>query len=197
MLDAFVSTKFSDPSMAKLHLIFQTVMKKYLFTLVFLFAGLTCNAQIYKSIKYYDKFDDVVKKEQRKTLITKTDSTFIVEEKGMNPVVYYILNTVKEGTRGSKDEIVNLVNNVYGYEETWCVVRSDMIEKYREVYNDFFLDESKVNIEKLYPYWLFIVHRTITTQYTGSFLDEMFWVQDELHDGKLGKDVNRIIYLRD
>ena len=172
-------------------------MKKHLFTLIFVLAGLSCNAQIYKSIKYYDKFDDEVKTEQRKTLITRTDSTFIVEEKGKDPVVYYILNPVTDGTRGSKEEIVNLVNNVYGYEETWCVVRSDMLEKYREAYHNFYLDETKANLEKLKLYWLFIVHRTITTQYTGSFLDDIFWVQDELHDGKLGKDVNRIIYLRD
>ena len=29
---------------------------------------------------------------------------------------------------------------------------------------------------------------------TGTYLDEIFWIQDELSDGKLGKDVNRIIY---
>jgi hypothetical protein len=172
-------------------------MKKHLFTLFFVLVGLSCHAQIYKSIKYYDKFDDEVKTEQRKTLITKTDSTFIVEEKGKDPVVYYILNPVTDGAKGSKDEIVNLVDNVYGYEETWCVVRSDMLEKYREEYHNYYLDNSKANLEKLQKYWLFIVHRTITTQYTGTFLNEIFWVQDELHDGKLGKDVNRIIYLRD
>ena len=172
-------------------------MKKQLFTLIFVFAGLYCNAQIYKSIKYYDKFDDVLKTEQRKTLITKTDSTFIVEEKGKNPVVYYILNAVSQGTKGSKDEIVNLIDNVYGYEETWCVVRNDMMEKYREAQYNYYLDDSRTNLEKLQTYWLFIVHRTITTQFSGSFLDEIFWVQDELSDGKLGKDVNRIIYLRD
>ena len=171
-------------------------MKKHLFTLVFVLAGLSCDAQIYNSIKYYDKFDDEVKTEQRKTLITKTDSTFIVEEKGKEPVAYYILNPVLAGTKGSKDEIVNLVNNVYGYEETWCVVRSDMLEKYRETFQNYYLDE-KDNTEKLQHFWLFIVHRTITTQFTGTFLDDFFWVQDDLHDGKLGKDVNRIIYLRD
>ena len=47
------------------------------------------------------------------------------------------------------------------------------------------------------PLWLFIVHRTITTQYTGTYLDEIFWVKDEDSDGKLGKDINRIIYLKD
>ena len=172
-------------------------MKKHLFTLIFVLASLSCNAQIYKSIKYYDKFDDEIKTEQRKTLITKTDSTFIIEEKGKNPIVYFILNALSQATKGSKDEIVNLVNDVYGYEETWCVVRSDMLEKYREADHTCFLDDSKENIEKLQKFWLFIIHRTITTQFTGTYLDEIFWVQDELSDGKLGKDVNRIIYRRD
>lgn len=172
-------------------------MKKYLFTLFISLIGLSSSAQIYKSIKYFDKFDDVVKTDHRKTLITKTDSTFIVEEKGKNPIVYYILNVVFDGTKGSKDEIVNLINNVYGYQETWCVVRYDMLEKYREARYNYYVDDSKENMEKLQKFWLFIVHRTITTQYAGTFLDELFWIQDELSDGKLGKDVNRIIYMRD
>lgn len=172
-------------------------MKKHLFTLIFVLASLSCNAQIYKSIKYLDKFDDVIKTIQRKTLITKTDSTFIVEEKGKEPVVYYKLNVMPEGTKGSKDEVVNLINNVYGYQESWCVVRYDLLEKYREARHNYYLEDSNENIEKLQKFWLFIVHRTITTQFTGTYLDEMFWVQDELSDGKLGKDVNRIIYLRD
>ena len=170
-------------------------MKKYLLTLFMLLVGLSCNAQIYKSIKYYDKFDDEIKFEQRKTLISKTDSsTFVIEEKGKKPVEYYILNAVADGTKGSKDEPVNLVASVYGYEETWCVVRSDMLNDYLEATRAYSLDSSKTNMDKIMHFWLFIVHRTITTQYSGTYLDELLWVQDELSDGKLGKDINRIIY---
>ena len=173
-------------------------MKKILFIIVFALTGIVCNAQLYKSIKYYDKFDDEVNVEQRKTLITKTDSsTFVIEEKGKQPVEYYILNVVQDGTRGSKDEPVNLVANVYGYEETWCVVRSDMLNDYLEANSNYYLDASKSNLDKLQHFWLFAVHRVVTTQYTGTYLDELFWIQDELSDGKLGKDVNRIIYKRD
>ena len=171
-----------------------SIMKKYLFTLFLSLIGLLSNAQIYTDIKYLDKFDDEVKYEKRKTLITQTDSTFIVEEKGKSPAVYYILNPVKEATMGSKDDVVNLINNVYGYQETWCVVRHDMREKYNEAQYNFYLDPSETNMDKIQPFWLFIVHRTITTQYTGTYLDEIFWIQDELSDGKLGKDINRIIY---
>lgn len=172
-------------------------MKKNLFTFLFALIGLSSNAQIYKSIKYYDKFDDEIKVEQRKTLITKTDSsTFVVEEKGKKAVEYYILNVVSEATKGSKDEPVNLIASVYGYEECWCVVRSDMLNDYLEASRAYSIDSSKSNMDKLQHYWLFVVHRTITTQYTGTYLDELFWIQDELSDGKLGKDINRIIYLK-
>ncbi len=173
-------------------------MKKYLFTLVLAFVAITSNAQLYKSIKYYDKFDDVIKTEQRKTLITKTDSsTFVIEEKGKQPVEYYILNVVQDGTRGTKDEPVNLVANVYGYEESWCVVRQDMLNDYLEANKNYYQDSSKANMDRVMHFWLFVVHRVITTQYTGTYLDELFWIQDELSDGKLGKNVNRIIYQKD
>ena len=170
-------------------------MKKYLISFLFALIGLSSNAQIFRSVRYYDKFDDEIKLEQRKTLITQTDSsTFVIEEKGKEPVEYYILNPVPNGKIGSKDEPANLVASVYGYEESWCVVREDMLNDYLEASRAYSLDSSKSNMDKLQHYWLFIVHRTITTQYTGSYLYEMLWISDELSDGKLGKNINRIIY---
>lgn len=173
-------------------------MKKVLTTLFFLHLfTLVSNAQIYTSVAYYDKFDDVIKKEQRKTLIEKTDSTFIIEEKGKAPVVYYILNLVEEGTRGSKDNVVNLINNVYGYETAWCLIRYDLLDKYNEIYQNLGPDSNiKEVLDKMGHFWIFAVHRTITTQYTGSYLEEYFWLQDEENSNRLGKGVNRIIYER-
>lgn len=153
-----------------------------------------CNAQIYTTIKYLDKFDDELKSEQHKTLITKTDTTFVIEEKGKQPITYYILNVVEEGTKGSKDEVVNLVSNLYGYEETWCVVRYEKLKDYREAFNNYRLNSTEENTEKLLRMWLFVVHRTITTQYSATYLNDMFWLQDESDDEKLGKNIKRIIY---
>jgi hypothetical protein len=130
-------------------------------------------------------------------LVTRTDSTFIVEEKGKSPVVYYIFNSVPYETKGSKDEIVNLIEDVYGYEVTWCVVRSDMLADFKEVYHKYKQEESEANFEKLRPFFLFLVHRTITTQFAGSYITELLWILDQSSDGKLGKDVNRIIYTCD
>ena len=138
-------------------------MKKCLLVLFLVLTGLSSNAQVYKSIKYYDKFDDEINLVQRKTLITKTDSsTFVIEEKGKEPVEYFI----------------------------------HMVNDYFEASRAYSQESTKTNLDKLQHFWLFIVHRTITTQYTGAYLDELFWIQDELSDGKLGKDINRIIYLK-
>ncbi len=167
-------------------------MKKFFLTLLFGLIGFTCNAQIFTKVKYLDKFDDALKIENRKTLITKTDSTFVIEEKGKQPVVYYILNELQ--SQGSKDNIVNLVGDVYGYEKTWCLVRYDLLEKYLDVRYIFSLDPSEENQKKCSQFWIFAVHRTITTQYTGRYETEYFWLQNELNDDKLGKDVSRIIY---
>ncbi|MBR6445265.1 MAG: hypothetical protein IKT22_05825 [Prevotella sp.] len=170
-------------------------MKKFLLTLLFGLIGSTCNAQIYTKIKHFDKFDDALKIENRKTLITKTDSTFIIEEKGKQPVVYYILNELRR--QGSKDDVVNLVDNVYGYETTWCVVKYDLLEKYLEAKKNYFIDNSEENFKKCSQFWIFAVHRTVTTQFTRTYEGEYFWLHDELNEGKLGKDVSRIIYLTD
>jgi hypothetical protein len=45
--------------------------------------------------------------------------------------------------------------------------------KYREAMDKLLVDSSEANLKSLMqPLWLFIVHRTITTQYTGNYLDE-------------------------
>lgn len=169
-------------------------MRKLILSLALAFVCLVGNAQIYTQVTYFDKFDDALILGLKKTLITKTDSTFVIEEKGEKPVVYYILNKVSTGTQGSKDEVVNLVGDVYGYQTTWCIVRSDLYKDYLEAYRKWELDPSDENMKAVEPFWLFATHRTITTQYTASYITEFFWIQDENHSDILGKNVNRIIY---
>ena len=170
-------------------------MKKLFISTLFGLMGLVCNAQIYNQIKYFDKFDDELKVEQRKSLITKTDSTIIVEEKGKQPVVYHIINVVESATQGSKDNVVNLVDDVYGYETTWCVVPQQLYAKFYAALLKWVEDSSDENMQNLSSFWLFAVHRTVTTQYTGSYITDFFWLKDESNLDILGKSVQRIIYL--
>ena len=54
-------------------------MKKIIILLICVLISQVSFAQIFTKIKYFDKFDDSLKEETIKTLITKTDSTFIIE----------------------------------------------------------------------------------------------------------------------
>lgn len=185
-------------------------MKKLFIILILSFVTFFLDAQVYTSIKYLDKFDDEIKVENIKTIVEKTDSTFIVETKGKKPVTYYILNVLEY--TGDKDNVVNLVANVYGYQTCWCVVRGDVIDEYRTAHDHVFwraleiaandeldveekLQQQHNEFLKLEKYYLFIIHRVITTQYSHEYKSEYFWVQDETNT-KLGKDINRIIYIK-
>ena len=171
-------------------------MRRLTIIFVSVLVSLFVHAQIYNTITYFDKFDDIINTEQRKTLIVKTDSTFVIEEKGKSPTTYHILNLVEAGTSGSKDNIVNLVDNVYGYETSWCVIKDDMMNKYSEAYLNYYLEPTNDNMNVLKSFWIFAVNRIVTTQYSGTYLHEYFWLTDELNNDKLGKNINRIVYSR-
>jgi len=172
-------------------------MKKLIISILLCFVGMTVNAQLFTKIRYYDKFDDIVKEETHKTLITRTDSTFIIEEKGREPKVYYILNISTLGTEGDSDNIVNLVNNVYGYQTTWCVIRNEEKEQYWQYFRKVYESEER-DFTLLSKYWLFLTNRVISKfKYSFEYDGEYFWIQNETpEDNRLGKDVNRIIYIK-
>lgn len=176
-------------------------MKKFFIILILSFIPFFLNAQIYTSIKYLDKFDDEIKIEKNiKTIVEKTDSTFIVETKGKTPKVYFILNYAKYNSAGDKDNIVNLINDIYGYQESWRVIRNedkdDYIKACAEYVDKIKSGEETSNLlDEIAKYWLFVVHRVVTTQYTHTYESEYFWIEDEVNT-KLGKDVNRIIYIK-
>ena len=154
--------------------------------------------QIFSSIQYLDKFDDCVKTEKIKTLITKTDSTFIIEEKGRKPTEYWILNYSDYASMGSKDSLVDLTNrNVYGYQNTWCVIKMSDKDEYYKLWTKVLTQGNSVYEFKndLSKYWLFIVHRVISKySFEFEFEDEFFWIYNESKDNKLGKDIERIVY---
>lgn len=172
-------------------------MKKLLFTSLLSIITLICNAQIYSKIEYLDKFDDIIKNENIKTLITKTDSTFTVEVKGHKPIEYWILNYAEFNSMGDEDNIVDLTGkNVYGYQDCWCVINISDKEEYYNLFNKVILEG--LNVDVLQKYWLFIVHRVISRySFKFEYKNEFFWIQNDLNDNKLGKDISRIIYTND
>ena len=166
-------------------------MKRFtIITLMFIMA-FVANAQSYILTKkmVVDKFNDILLDRDQKTIVTKTDSTFVIEEKGKEPVTYRILNYAEYNSKGDKDNIVNLVDNVYGYQECWAVIlESDVIEYDTEYASLIFEpDKEKRNkrIEKLVErFCYYITHRVVTTQYAHHILGQHIWVQKGDNDGR-------------
>ena len=172
-------------------------MKKILFTLFLLCSSLMSYGQsIFNTIKHLDKFDDVTKTEKVKTLVDgdPNDLSFIVETKGKAKKTYYIFPVCGLYSYGSADSIVNIVKNVYGYQDDYvCIEASDTLKHnkwYNEQYEKADIDDdditTAVNIRNNSPYIVTIVRRVITTQYTGDYLNEIFWIQKP--------DGSRIVY---
>ena len=171
-------------------------MKKFLILILTTLVFAVADAQIFTQKQIRDKFDDVVSKREIKTLITKNDTAIIIEEKGKKSVTFKILNEI--GFNGNKDNIVQLVGNVYGYEECWCVILEKDVK-------DYFLDISALSNEEddskrhdlisklIEKYCNYITHRVVTDKYGLQFLSEYYWIQKASFNG----NNERTIYSKD
>jgi len=100
-------------------------MKKVLFTFLFSLVAIIGNAQIYNTINYVDKFDDVVRKETIKSKITvhELDSAdwfgiegvgaIEIETKGNEPIKYFSIGKI---SFGDEENIKEITNGLYGYQ---------------------------------------------------------------------------------
>ena len=163
-------------------------MRKLLFTLLSLFT-LTINAQIFTKKTVVDKFDDTILDKEQKTLIQKNDTAFVIEEKGNKPITYIITGKLDDLTQGDKDHIVNLVDDVWGYEEVWSLVLESDFPKYVEAFTEARFEpdrEKRHSLMEKYidKYAYYIVHRVVTTKYTHEFQSELIWVQKGEHNGR-------------
>lgn len=172
-------------------------MKKFLILILTALLTVAADAQIFTHKVIRDKFDDVISQCDIKTFITKNDTTFIIEEKGNEPVTYKILNELE--FKGSKDNIVQLVGNVYGYEEYWCVILEKDIKDYlldiSALCNEE--DDSKRHdlISKLVEkYCNFITHRVVTDQFGTKLLYEFCWIEKASMNGNNERTIYSIIY---
>lgn len=106
-------------------------MRKLFFLMLVLIASVTTSAQgIYTHITKYDKFDDVEWKEDIKTLITKTENTFVIETKGSEPETYVYFEVPYLSTHiGRRDSLVNLVTDVWGYESQYKIIPQNRFEE--------------------------------------------------------------------
>ena len=172
-------------------------MKKFLILILTTLVFAVADAQIFTRKTIRDKFDDVVSKREIKTLITKNDTAIIIEEKGKKSVTYLILSEIE--TMGSKDNIVQLVGNVYGYEKEWVVILEKDVK-------DYFLDISALSNEEddskrhdlisklVEKYCNFITHRVVTDQFGTKLLYEFCWIEKASMNGNSERTIYSIIY---
>ena len=177
-------------------------MKKIITCIILCCISLSMNAQIFNTILKYDKFDDVINSESHKTLITQTDTTFVVEEKGRKPVVYWIISKMDEFSKGDKDHVANIVNNIYGYEDTWCTIRYDERDQYfdeiEQIAKEANGDVDNVNdkIQGLLRYYYNITHRVISRYSFEFYYDsDYLWISPSNKENNyLGEGVDRVVY---
>ena len=172
-------------------------MKKFLILILATLVFTVADAQIFTHKMVKDKFDDVVSECDIKTLITKNYTAIIIEEKGNEPVTYKVL--FEFDSKGSKDNIVQLVGNVYGYEKTWGVI----LEK---DFKDCLLDISALSNEEddskrndlrsklIEKYCNYITHRVVTRQYDTKLLYEYYWIEKAYQNGNYERIIYSIIY---
>lgn len=218
-------------------------MKKILFTFLFSLIAIIGNAQIYNTLNYVDKFDDIIRKETIKTRITihELDSVdwfgiedlnvIEIETKGNEPIKYF---SIIKTSFGDEENIKEITDGVFGYqtryfcvnlktiennindiishiyyetdsiieEKTNIYVQEDKKESFQKITDEFIqnmeenadsriynsvevlLYKYKVHFwncildkEKLNEDEFILVDRTITTQYSGTFIDRLFWIQ--------------------
>lgn len=177
-------------------------MKKFITTSLIAFWALAISAQgIYTRVKKYDKFDDVIYEKTIKTLVTKTYGKIIFETKGSKPVEYcYFDSFLFADHIGSRDSLVNLVNDIYGYEDRYNVFPKDTIDVVKKIVSekakntpDSLLTDDR--IAAMQKWELFrrvdnvpeVVFRTISkTSYSFMYDTDLVWIKF--------KDGSRIIY---
>lgn len=153
-------------------------MKKLLLSLLLLISALSVSAQVFDTLEKRDKFDDVLKKENVKTLIiiNETDSLITIETKGRKAQDYIIINDAPYSRKGDKDNIVNLIDNIWGYQMCWTVVKKEDISLYWSDLEKVLNDE--LPMETMKKYWKWVTERVVTTQYSHTFVDKIIWLQE-------------------
>lgn len=112
-------------------------MKKILFTFLFSLVAIISNAQIYNTINYVDKFDDIIRKETIKTRITIHEldsvdwfgiedlSVIEIETKGNEPIKYF---SIIKTSFGDEENIKEITDGVFGYQTRYFCVNLKTIE---------------------------------------------------------------------
>lgn len=133
-----IETKSLKGKIKKYH-----AMKKIAILSLLFILSLAASAQgIYTKKTKYDKFDDVVWTKNVKTLITKYNDSIVFETKGQQPETFlYVEEEYLALHIGDRDNMENIVSDLYGYETQYIVFPKSMMQ---EVISEF-----EVSLEEL------------------------------------------------
>lgn len=146
-------------------------MKKIISIMILFIGCIVCGyGKVFDEVSVLDKFDDVIRERRVKVLVSCTDSSFVVEEKGKTAEEYIVICKDPDGCLGSRDNVVELVDGVYGFQFAYLAFKVSDAAKF---------------VAKTYR----IVDRYVSKyEHVYSFNCEIFWIGD--CNGK------RIIYSR-
>lgn len=164
-------------------------MRKIL-TAILVVITMSINAQIFTQKTVIDKFDDVEFTKELKSIIDKSDSTIVLEEKGGNKAIFVILNPLEINCAGRADSIVNIVGNVYGYQECWSTVLAEDASEYMQQYIKCIFEEDKEESDKkikslIMDYCYYVTHRVVVSKYTHTLESEYYWISKADRDGRV------------
>lgn len=167
--------------------------KRNLLTVLLCLSSLFSMAQnVFTKFEHRDKFDDIVSSKYVKTLITKTDSVFVIETKGQKPVEYrYIDVPLFSAHIGSRDSLVNLVADVYGYEDQYKVFTNEdlskvvaEVQKETEDLPDSLVFEDKMKmlfgmklLEKIEEYPTISIRTISRYSFSYEYDTDLFWIK--------------------
>lgn len=159
-------------------------MKKIISMMILFIGCIVCGyGQIFTTTFTVDKFNDVISERRVKTLVSYTDSSVVVEEKGKTAEEYIIMCEVSEECVGSKDNVIELVDGVYGFQMTYFAIKVSDAAKFRLKYagKTYSTDEERMNFcyEAIEKCGYRIVDRHVShTRYSYEFEREYFWIEN-------------------
>lgn len=96
-------------------------MKKTGIILVFFLCALGCKAEVFNCKTVTDHYGDMTLYTECRVVIKETDSTFIIDEKGKDLVIYYKIG--EPYYNGNRDDLKDITGrSIYGY-ETWHLAK--------------------------------------------------------------------------
>lgn len=158
-------------------------MQRLIITFPLLLLCITVNAQTFANKLVIDMSDNVILSDNIESVVIHDveKGMITIEENGRQPQVFRIIRWCDYSSSGDEENIVNLVDNIYGYQNTWCAVKESDYDAYARILESIELEEipRAEGLNEMLKLWYFIIHRVVHSPSTHSYQTELWWIQDE------------------